>query len=110
MALLFCKAAFASSFLGNCSTCISISKSVSSISFLLGDNKTAFENYKNYIALKDAIFNETNNKKISGLETKRVEEINQKKLEIKDLEIAKAKTERIYFIAGIFLLILFLTL
>ena len=74
----------------------------------LGDYKNAFENFKDYIALRDSVYNSDNNKKIAALEAKRVEELNQKQLEIKDLQISKAKNQKWYFISGIFLLICFL--
>ena len=74
----------------------------------LGDYKNALENFKNFIVVRDSVYNSDNNKKIAVLEAKRVEELNQKQLEIKDLQISKAKNQKWYFISGIFLLICFL--
>ena len=74
----------------------------------LGDYKNALENFKNFIVVRDSVYNSDNNKKIAVLEAKRVEELNQKQLEIKDLQISKAKNQKWYFISGIFLLICFM--
>jgi adenylate cyclase len=72
---------------------------------MLGKYKEALNNYKNFVVFKDSVYNTDNERKIAKIEAKRTEELNQKKLEIKDLQISKARNERWYFVAGLILLI-----
>jgi class 3 adenylate cyclase len=89
----------------------SYSKVLSEAEELLGNYQAALEYYKRYSNVKDSIFNIENNIKIHDLETKRKldlkqkdVEINEKKIALDKLEIAKNRNERAYFIAGLLLL------
>jgi len=75
---------------------------------LKGDYKAALAAFREYSNAKDSVFNIANNEKIANLETKRVLDLKDKDIKIAQLEVAKKRNERAYFIAGIALLLLVL--
>ncbi len=77
------------------------SEKVSQAHELVGNYKSALENYKQYVKAKDSVFNIANNTKITNLETKRAVELKDKQIEIDKLEVAKKKNERWFLMAGI---------
>ena len=66
---------------------------------MTGDYQSALENYQQYVVMHDSVFGSANKIKIIELERKREQEL-------QNLELAKKKNERIFFIAGICLLVL----
>ncbi len=72
---------------------------------LYGDKDKALQAHKQYTAIKDSIHNRTNRIKIAQLETEREVLLKNKQLEIDKLEVAKKRNERVFFIAGIILLL-----
>jgi len=75
---------------------------------MLGDYKSALGSYHKYMSVRDSVIKNVVDKKMSDLEKKYNEELRQKQMDIKDLEISKAfgipKSQRWYFVAGLFLL------
>ncbi len=69
-----------------------------------GDYKLALAKYKDYIVLKDSIFNLENNQEIARLETRRELEVKDKDLQIANLALSRKKEERWSFIGGLVLL------
>jgi len=55
---------------------------------------------------KDSVFSEQNKENIARLDTKRELDLKDKQIQIDKLDIAKKRNERIFFIAGIMLLLL----
>jgi class 3 adenylate cyclase len=72
---------------------------------LTGDYRKEAEFYRKYTALKDTTFSSENSRRISALETQRIEEVNAKRQEISDLGLERARIEKFYFMGGIFLLL-----
>jgi len=73
---------------------------------LAGKPKEAYESYKLYKTMKDSVYSATNKMKILNLEAERKIMSQNKQLEINSLEISKKRNERIFYIAGIALLLL----
>jgi adenylate cyclase len=73
---------------------------------LTGDYKEALENHKQYMASKDSVFSQQNKEKLKKLEIKRDIDLKDKQIQIDKLEVAKKRSERIFYIAGIILLLL----
>lgn len=73
---------------------------------LKGDYKSGLESHRKYAIARDSIFNEENKNQIAKLETKRVEEVHQKEIEIKDLAIKKATNEKRFLLIGTIILVL----
>jgi len=73
---------------------------------LAGDYKMALTTYQDYNKIKDSVFSATNNARIATLETKRALELKDKDLQIARLAVAKKRNERVFYIAGIMLLLL----
>jgi len=72
---------------------------------LLGDYKTAYGHYQEYVALKDSLFSSDNNVKIGNLETKREADLKQEQVEINRLQKNKERNEFVFFVIGICLLL-----
>lgn len=79
---------------------------VSQLYVKIGRYDSALVNYQKYVALKDSMYNEENLKKISRLEAIRTQELHQKQIEIRDLQISKVRNERWYFIGGLSMLLI----
>jgi adenylate cyclase len=73
---------------------------------LSGDCNSAFESYKEFTTAKDSVYSTTSKIKIANLETNRQLTIRDKQIQIDKLEIAQKHNERIYFIGGMGLLLL----
>jgi len=73
---------------------------------LMGDFELALENYANSVFIKDSLYSSANSEKIANLETKRQIELKDKDIKIAELEVAKKRNERGFFIGGIILLLL----
>lgn len=71
-----------------------------------GDYEKALATYKQVVAGKDSLFNITNSEKIAKLETERALQLKQKDIEIAKLAVAKKRSERIYYISGIVVLLI----
>lgn len=71
----------------------------------LGRYDSALVNYKRFVLFKDSIYNEASIKKFAALEARRAEELHQKQMVIKDLQLKKTRNERWYFVGGLFLLV-----
>ncbi|MFT3909637.1 MAG: adenylate/guanylate cyclase domain-containing protein [Ferruginibacter sp.] len=69
-----------------------------------GNYQQSLETYKLYTNARDSIFNENNRLYVKKVESRRVEELHRKEIELKDLTIRKAKNERRYMVAGILML------
>lgn len=74
-----------------------IYKSLSDYYFAAGNFKEAFNNYKNYEALKDSLFNIENSKAIASMQTKYETEKKEKQIQEQQFDLAKKN----YWIAGI---------
>ncbi len=73
---------------------------------LAGKPKEAYEYYKLYKIMKDSLSSATNKLKLATLEAERKIALQNKQLEINSLEVSKKRDERIFYIAGIALLLL----
>ena len=69
------------------------------------DYANALDANNNYHIYKDSVFSAENNIRIATLETKRALELKDKQIELDRLAVAKKRNERVYFIAGITLLL-----
>jgi adenylate cyclase len=76
---------------------------LSDLYWLKGNYKLSLESFREYATAKDSIFNADNRRKINRLESKRVEEMHKKEIELKDLTISKARNEKRILFTGIFL-------
>ena len=79
-------------------------KDMSEAQELSGNYKSALQNYKEFISVKDSFFNIDNNVKITNLETKRELALKDKQIEIDKLAVAKQRNERVYYLSGIIVL------
>jgi class 3 adenylate cyclase/predicted metal-dependent HD superfamily phosphohydrolase len=70
-----------------------------------GNYKAAYENYEQFSEVKDSVYNESNSDRIAALETQRARELKDKDIQLAELEVAKKRNERWFFIAGIALLL-----
>ncbi len=66
-----------------------------------GNYKDALSYFKQFMVIKDSIFNTENNVKITNLETRRELDLKDKQIEIDKLAVAKKRNERGFLIAGI---------
>ncbi len=71
---------------------------------LRGNYKSSLESFRKYAIARDSIFNEGKRNQIAGLESKHVEEVHSKELQLKDLAIKKEKNEKRFLITGMLLL------
>jgi len=92
--------------LGTLNYLIGCNESLAIIDSMLGDYKGALAAYKQSRLFKDSIFSQENNKKIAQLEGKRQEELNEKKMQVQQLQIVAAKNERKYYLAGMAILVI----
>lgn len=81
------------------------SLSLSEACALSGDYAAALAAHQQYTAAKDAMFSSETNEQIANLETKRALELKDKDIQIAKLAVAKKRNERVFFIAGIVLLL-----
>lgn len=65
-----------------------------------GDYEKALNIYKNYIKLKDSVFNQKTKTQIANLEAIRGNEVRDRELKIKDLKIEQSESQRLAAIAG----------
>ena len=72
---------------------------------LIGNYKAALDAFKKATELKDSIFSKENNITITNLETQRAIDLKNKQIEIDQLEVDKKRNERVFFIAGIVLML-----
>ena len=72
----------------------------------LGNYKDALKYFKKYTQVNDSIYSNDNKEKISKLETQRELALKDKQIKIDQLEVEKKRNERVFFIAGIALLLL----
>ncbi len=77
---------------------------------LTGNFKASLESYQQFVTIKDSIFSAENNITISNLETRRELELKDKQIEIDKLAVAKKKNERVFFIAGIALMLVIIAI
>ena len=82
-------------------------KGLSNIYLENKDFEKSLEFYRKFIQLKDSIYSEENQRKIKAIEAKKADELQQKKLEVKNLQLQSAKRERWYFISGLLALLVF---
>lgn len=80
---------------------IDFSKRLSQAYALQGNYKMALELFKQYTIVKDSTFSLTNTKKLAHLETKRALQLKDKDIKISQLEVAKERNKRWFFLAGI---------
>jgi tetratricopeptide (TPR) repeat protein len=71
---------------------------------LTGDYKKALLHYQEYFAYNDSVSRNENQDQIMKLETQRQVELREKQIRIDELEVAKKRKERVYYITGILLL------
>lgn len=71
-----------------------------------GDYKSALEEARAHLVIKDSIFNEENNNRIAEIEARRMKELNQKELEIQNLRIQKAEKDKYLLLAAVIFLII----
>lgn len=77
---------------------------------LTGNYKGSLESYRQFVTIKDSIFSAENNITISNLETRRELELKDKQIEIDKLAVAKKQNERVFFISGIILMLIIITI
>lgn len=84
---------------------------------LSGNYKKAYEAHKEYIRIKDSVFSLRSVEQMAVLENKRLTELHEKNLQLKNnqikiakLEIKQKKNERVLYVLGIILLLLILVL
>jgi class 3 adenylate cyclase len=75
---------------------------------LQGDFKGALAAFKESTRVKDSLFNIANTEMISNLETKRAVELKDKDIEIQKLHLKNKRSERVFYISGIGLLLVIL--
>lgn len=83
-----------------------VHKYLASIYESVGDYKNALAEAREHMQMKDSVFNVDNNNRIAAIETKRLNDLNQKELEIKNLRIQKAEKEQWLLIGAIFFLLI----
>lgn len=81
------------------------SQNLSEAQVLSGNYKDALESYKEYVAINDSVFGKENQIKLLNLQTKREIDLKNKQIEIDKLAVEKKKSERIFYIIGILLLL-----
>lgn len=69
-----------------------------------GNYKSAYENYIEYIGLRDSVFSTENKVKIAKAEAKHELELKEKQIKIGQLELGKQQNEKWFLIVGIFML------
>ena len=89
------------------------SKDLSEAEELSRNYKGALEDYKQFVTVKDSVFNTANNIKITNLETQRAIDlkdkdiqINNEQIQIDKLAVEKKRNERVYYISGIVFLLI----
>lgn len=82
-------------------------KILTDIEYEMGDYKSSLLTYNTYIHLKDSVFSAENDAKMNALDIRRAEQVKQKEIEIKNIQLANIKKERIYYILGIIGVLLF---
>lgn len=75
-----------------------------------GDYKNAVIAARKHMTMKDSIFNEENNNRIAALEARRIDDLNQKEIEIQKLRIQKTEKDRWFLIAVVISLIFILAI
>lgn len=73
---------------------------------LSGDYKNAYEQHKQYAALKDSVFSTQNKLRVAGLEAARAEDLRIKEQRIARLEQLQNREERVLYIVTTILLLL----
>lgn len=73
---------------------------------LLGNYEAALNEYQQYVAFRDSIYNKQNKIDITNLITQRELELKDKQIEINKLKLAQKRSERKFYLAGIGLLLL----
>jgi class 3 adenylate cyclase len=81
-------------------------KSLSEAEELRNNYKEALNAYKEYTLLKDSIYSHANQTKIFSLEKKNEMELKNKQIEIARLEVARKKSEQIFYLIGLVLLLI----
>ncbi len=71
-----------------------------------GNYPEALARYKEYMNVKDSVFSMESKMNITRLETRRELDLKEKQIEIDKLAVAKKRNERVFYIAGIGLLLL----
>ncbi len=73
---------------------------------LEGRYKEALVAYIQFTDYKDSVFSNQSKEKIAGLEAQRDRDIKDKQIQIEQLQLANKKIERVFYIAGLFALLL----
>lgn len=73
---------------------------------LEGDYKSALATYKEYATINDSVYSVQNTQKIKQMENKQALDIKDRDIQIARLAVAKRRTERNFYIAGIVLLLI----
>jgi adenylate cyclase len=84
---------------------IELLQALSRAQSLQGDYRSALKVHEQYTVLKDSIHNLESGEKIADMETERAVELKDKDLQIARLSIAKKRTERLFYLGGIAVLL-----
>ncbi|MEO6831063.1 MAG: adenylate/guanylate cyclase domain-containing protein [Chitinophagaceae bacterium] len=80
---------------------LDFSKTLSKVYALQGNYQKALELFQQFTAAKDSTFSIANTEKMAHLETKRAIQLKDKDIKIAQLEVAKERNKRGFFLAGI---------
>ena len=71
-----------------------------------GNYSEALKSYRSFINMRDSIYSADDNLKITNLEINREVEMKDKELQLKQLELAKKRSENLFFVSGMVLLLI----
>ncbi len=71
---------------------------------LSGNFSAALASHKQFVTIKDSVFNADNKVKMANQETKREAELKEKQIEINKVQETKKRNERFFLLVGIFVL------
>lgn len=80
-------------------------RNLSEIALHEEDYKNALMYFKVHKRLQDSIFSKENETRIMGIEFRRDSDLKQKEIEIQKLQLSRAKTQQVYMIIGLMLLL-----
>lgn len=85
---------------------LSKSEVLAEVSSDYGDYKEAFFAFKEFSRLRDTVYSKEKSEAIERLQTEREVELKNKQIELDKLAVAKKRNERVFYIAGIILLLI----
>jgi two-component sensor histidine kinase len=100
------KAIDASKAMGYMDAAIDFTQNISEAYRQAGNYEAALKYAEEYYNIKDSLFSKAKAEKIKQLEDKQALDIKEKDIQLAQLEVAKKKNERVFYIAGICFLLL----